>query len=134
MPWSAARAIGTGVAIEPDRLLTNCHVIAPNVLKGKIYAISAVTGASRRDHRSRLSGQAKTPASCMPPALARRRLRWGTPRACSGVRGMHNVGFGGGDLVLAQGLYLGSLQRFGQYYMLSTNACMPGCVRRSAGG
>jgi hypothetical protein len=36
---------GTGVAIERDKLLTNCHVIAPNVHKGPLYAISAVTGA-----------------------------------------------------------------------------------------
>jgi S1-C subfamily serine protease len=48
-----------------------------------------------------------------------------TSRLQRGSR-LHNVGFGGGNLTLAQGLYLGSLQRFGQYYMLSTNSCAPG--------
>lgn len=116
---------GTGVAIEPDRLLTNCHVIAPNVLKGKIYAISAVTGAAVEITEAAFL--VKEDACVVhAPGLGAQTIPLGdTSRLQRGAR-LHNVGFGGGNLTLAQGLYLGSLQRFGQYYMLSTNACMPG--------
>ncbi len=116
---------GTGVAIEPDRLLTNCHVIAPNVLKGKIYAISAVTGAAVEITEAAFL--VKEDACVVhAPGLGAQTIPLGdTSRLQRGSR-LHNVGFGGGNLTLAQGLYLGSLQRFGQHYMLSTNACMPG--------
>ena len=116
---------GTGVAIEPDRLLTNCHVIAPNVLKGKIYAVSAVTGASVEITEAAFL--VKEDACVVhAPGLAGQPIALGdTSRLQRGAR-LHNVGFGGGNLTLAQGQYLGSLQRFGQYYMLSTNSCLPG--------
>jgi S1-C subfamily serine protease len=116
---------GTGVAIEPDRLLTNCHVIAPNVLKGKIYAISAVTGAAVEITEAAFL--VKEDACVVhAPGLGAQPIPLGdTSRLQRGSR-LHNVGFGGGNLTLAQGLYLGSLQRFGQYYMLSTNSCAPG--------
>ncbi|MBP6637679.1 MAG: hypothetical protein KA179_08350, partial [Sulfuritalea sp.] len=35
---------GTGVAIDRDKLLTNCHVIAPNIHKGPLLAIHAASG------------------------------------------------------------------------------------------
>jgi putative oxygen-independent coproporphyrinogen III oxidase len=116
---------GTGVAIEPDRLLTNCHVIAPNVLKGKLYAISAVTGAAVEITEAAFLVRED---ACVvhAPGLGAQAIPLGdTSRLQRGAR-LHNVGFGGGNLTLAQGLYLGSLQRFGQYYMLSTNSCSPG--------
>jgi S1-C subfamily serine protease len=120
-----SQGFGTGVAIEPDRLLTNCHVIAPNVLKGKIHAFSAVTGA--RVEITEAAFLVKEDACVVhAPGLGAQPIALGdTSRLQRGAR-LHNVGFGGGNLTLAQGLYLGSLQRFGQYYMLSTNACMPG--------
>jgi S1-C subfamily serine protease len=116
---------GTGVAIESDRLLTNCHVIAPNVLKGKIYAISPVTAASVEITDAAFL--VKEDACVVhAPGLAAQPIPLGdTSRLQRGAR-LHNVGFGGGNLTLAQGQYLGSLQRFGQYYMLSTNSCTPG--------
>lgn len=120
-----SQGFGTGVAIEPDRLLTNCHVIAPNVLKGKLYAFSAVTGASVEITEAAFLVRED---ACVvhAPGLGAQPIALGdTSRLQRGAR-MHNVGFGGGDLVLAQGQYLGSLQRFGQYYMLSTNSCIPG--------
>jgi serine protease Do len=120
-----SQGFGTGVAIEPDRLLTNCHVIAPNVLKGKIHAFSAVTGA--KVEITEAAFLVKEDACVVhAPGLGAQPIALGdTSRLQRGTR-LHNVGFGGGNLTLAQGLYLGSLQRFGQYYMLSTNSCAPG--------
>ena len=116
---------GTGVAIEPDRLLTNCHVIAPNVLKGKIYAFSAVTGTSVEITEAAFL--VKEDACVVhAPGLGAQPIPLGDTSGLKRGARLHNVGFGGGNLTLAQGLYLGSLQRFGQYYMLSTNSCAPG--------
>jgi hypothetical protein len=53
--------LGTGVAIERDKLLTNCHVIAPNVHKGPLlrdqrrhWRVDAITACRLPDHRGRL--------------------------------------------------------------------------------
>jgi hypothetical protein len=77
---------GTGVAIERDKLLTNCHVIAPNVHKGPLLAISAVTGAQtlithaaflvkRYRRRLRPWPQRQADADAMPPACPREYLQ-----------------------------------------------------------
>lgn len=120
-----SQAFGTGVAIEADRLLTNCHVIAPNVLKGKIYAISPVTGA--RTEITEAAFLVKEDACVVhAPGLAGQPMTLGdTAQLQRGAR-FHNIGFAGGKLTLAEGHYLGSIVRSGQSYMVSTNFCAPG--------
>lgn len=120
-----SQGLGTGVAVEADRLLTNCHVIAPNVLKGKIFAISPVTGA--RFEITEAAFLVREDACVVhAPGLAAQPMTLGdTARLQRGAR-LHNIGFGDGKLTLAEGQYLGSLVRFGQSYMLSTNFCIPG--------
>ena len=120
-----SQGLGTGVAIEADRLLTNCHVIAPNVLKGKIYAISPVTGDSFEITEAAFLVRED---ACVvhAPGLAAPPIPLGdTAHLQRGAR-FHNIGFGDGKLTLAEGLYIGSMVRFGQAYMLSTNFCIPG--------
>ena len=117
--------LGTGVAIEADRLLTNCHVIAPNVLKGKMYAISPVSGASFEITEAAFLVRED---ACVvhAPGLSGRPMALGdSARLQRGAR-FHNIGFADGKLTLAEGQYLGSMVRFGQSYMLSTNFCAPG--------
>jgi hypothetical protein len=120
-----SQAFGTGVAIEADRLLTNCHVIAPNVLKGKIYAISPVTGV--RTEITEAAFLVKEDACVVhAPGLAGQPMTLGdTSQLQRGAR-FHNIGFAGGKLTLAEGYYLGSIVRSGQPYMVSTNFCAPG--------
>lgn len=120
-----SQGLGTGVAVEPDRLLTNCHVIAPNVLKGKIYAISPVTGASVEITDAAFLVREDACVVHVPGLAAQPMALGDTSRLQRGVR-LHNIGFGDGRLTLAEGLYIGSLLRFGQYYMVSTNRCTPG--------
>ncbi len=120
-----SQGLGTGVAVEPDRLLTNCHVIAPNVLKGKIYAISPVTGASVEITDAAFLVREDACVVHVPGLAAQPIALGDTSRLQRGAR-LHNIGFGDGRLTLAEGLYIGSLLRFGQYYMVSTNRCTPG--------
>jgi len=120
-----SQGLGTGVAVEADRLLTNCHVIAPNVLKGKIHAVSPITGASVEITEAAFLVRED---ACVvhAPGLAAQPMTLGdTARLQRGAR-LHNIGFGDGKLTLAEGQYLGSIVRFGQAYMLSTNFCIPG--------
>ena len=116
---------GTGVAVEPDRLLTNCHVIAPNVLKGKIVALSPVTGAAVEITEAAFLVRED---ACVvhAPGLGAQPIPLGDTSLLQRGMRLHNIGFGGGRLTLAEGQYLGALQRFGQYYMVSTNSCLPG--------
>ena len=116
---------GTGVAVEPDRLLTNCHVIAPNVLKGKIVALSPVTGIAVEITEAAFLVRED---ACVvhAPGLGAQPIPLGDTSLLQRGMRLHNIGFGGGRLTLAEGQYLGALQRFGQYYMVSTNSCLPG--------
>lgn len=120
-----SQGLGTGVAVEADRLLTNCHVIAPNVLKGKIYAISPVTGASVEITDAAFLVREDACVVHVPGLAAQPIALGDTSRLQRGAR-LHNIGFGDGRLTLAEGLYIGSLLRFGQYYMVSTNRCTAG--------
>lgn len=117
-----AVGFGTGVVVEPDKLLTNCHVIAPNVLKGPIYAISAVTGA-----KTLITAAAFliTEDACVvhAPGLNGKPAVMGD--AAQLVRGtpIFNIGFAGGRLSFSPGAMLGIINRGGQNYLVSSNYC-----------
>ncbi|MBI5791917.1 MAG: trypsin-like peptidase domain-containing protein [Rhodocyclales bacterium] len=113
---------GTGVAIESDKLLTNCHVIAPNVHKGPLLATSAVTGASTRiTHAAFLI----TEDACIvhAPGLNARPIGMGnTARLTRGTQ-IYNLGFAKGRLTFSPGTMLGVINRRGQNYLVSNNYC-----------
>ena len=117
--------LGTGVAIERDKLLTNCHVIAPNVHKGPLLAISAIAGAPTRiTHAAFLVREdacvAYAPglnAKPMPMSDAARLTRGAT---------IYSLGFAQGRLSFSTGTLLGTTTRSGQTYLVSTNHCDQG--------
>lgn len=119
------QSIGTGVMIERDRLLTNCHVLAPNVLKGKIYAISPLTRA--RFEITEAAFLVKDDACvAKAPGLDGQAIAMGdTRKLLVGIR-FHNLGFANGSLTLSAGQYVGNIVRSQQTYMISTNYCAPG--------
>ena len=117
--------MGSAVAIERDKLLTNCHVIAPNVLKGPMYAVSVVTGA-----RTLITEAAFliTEDACVvhAPGLAGKpivmrdagQLPKGTP--------IFNIGFVAGHPIFSAGKLLGVINRGSQTYLVSSNYCDQG--------
>lgn len=113
---------GTGVVIDTDRLLTNCHVVAPNVLKGPIYAISPVT-----QQRTRIVAAAflvKEDACVVhAPGLNGKPIAMGDAARLPPRAAIHNVGFADGRLIASQGYLIGLLQRHGQTYLASSNYC-----------
>jgi len=116
---------GSAVAIEPDKLLTNCHVIAPNVLKGPMYAISAVTGA-----RTLITEAAFliTEDACVvhAPGLGGKPAAMGDAGRLPKGTPIFNIGFIDGRLIFSPGALLGVINRGGQTYLVSSNYCDQG--------
>lgn len=115
-------SLGTGVAIEGDKLLTNCHVIAPNVLKGPLYAINPAT-------------QQKTPIvaaaflitedACVAhaPGLNGKPIAMGNAAQLARGAPIYNIGFAQGRLIASGGTLLGVINRHSQTYLVSSNYC-----------
>lgn len=117
--------MGTAVAIERDKLLTNCHVIAPNVLKGPMYAISAVTGAKT------LITEAAfliTEDACVvhAPGLNGKPAAMGDAGQLPRGTPIFNIGFVDGRLIFSAGALLGVINRGSQTYLVSSNYCDQG--------
>ena len=117
-----AAGLGTGVVIEHDKLLTNCHVIAPNVLKGPIEAINTLT-----QEKTRIVAAAflVREDACVvhAPGLNGKPIAFGDTRQLTrGVR-ILNIGFAKGRLTASSGSFLGIINRVGQTYLVSSNYC-----------
>jgi hypothetical protein len=129
---SAAAGFGTGVAIERDKLLTNCHVIAPNVHKGPLYAISAVTGA-----RTVITEAAFliTEDACVAhaPGLNAKPLPIGNAAQLARGAPIYSVGFAAGRLGFSAGILLGVINRQRPELPRFLELLRPGHFRWAAG-
>lgn len=117
-----AAGLGTGVVIEHDKLLTNCHVIAPNVLKGPILAINPAT-----QERTRITAAAflvKEDACVVhAPGLNGKPIAFGDAGQLARGARIFNIGFANGRLMASTGSLMGIINRVGQNYLVSTNYC-----------
>lgn len=117
-----AVGLGTGVAIEPDKLLTNCHVIAPNVLKGPIEVVNPLT-----QERTRIVAAAflVREDACVvhAPGLNGKPIAFGDTRQLTRGARILNIGFANGRLTASSGSFLGIINRVGQAYLVSSNYC-----------
>lgn len=116
---------GTGVAIDADRLLTNCHVIAPNVLKGPLFAVNAVTGAKTRITEAAFL---ITEDACVAhaPGLNGKPAAMGEAGQLARGTPIFNIGFADGRLIFSAGRLLGTIMRGSQSYLVSSNHCDAG--------
>ena len=120
-----AEGLGTGVVIDHDKLLTNCHVIAPNVLKGPILAINPAT---REKTRIVAAAFLIREDACVvhAPGLNGKPIAIGdAARLARGAR-IFNIGFANGRLISSAGALLGVIDRGGQTYLVSSNYCDQG--------
>ncbi|MCX7165247.1 MAG: trypsin-like peptidase domain-containing protein [Rhodocyclales bacterium] len=120
-----AEGLGTGVVIDHDKLLTNCHVIAPNVLKGPILAINPAT---REKTRITEAAFLIREDACVvhAPGLNGKPIAIGDAgRLARGAR-IFNIGFANGRLIASAGALLGVINRGGQNYLVSSNYCDQG--------
>ena len=115
-------SLGTGVAIEGDKLLTNCHVIAPNVLKGPLYAINPAT---RQKTLIVAAAFLITEDACVAhaPGLDGKPIAMGNAAQLARGAPIYNIGFAQGRLIASGGKLLGVINRHGQTYLVSSNYC-----------
>lgn len=113
---------GTGVAIERDKLLTNCHVIAPNIHKGPLLAIHAPTGKPTTiTHAAFLVREDACIAHA--PGLNAKPIQWGQATRLPPGAVIFSLGFARGQPTFSAGTLLGMINRSGQDYLVSTNYC-----------
>ena len=117
-----AVGLGTGVVIDHDKLLTNCHVIAPNVLKGPILAINPATR-----ERTRITAAAflirEDACVVHAPGLNGKPIAIGDAAQLARGARIFNIGFANGRLMASTGALLGIINRGGQDYLVSSNYC-----------
>ncbi len=118
-------SLGTGVAIEGDKLLTNCHVIAPNVLKGPLYAVNPAT---RQKTLIVAAAFLITEDACVvhAPGLDGKPIAMGNAAQLARDAPIYNIGFAQGRLIASGGKLLGVINRHGQTYLVSSNYCDSG--------
>ena len=118
------KALGTGVMVDNEGLLTNCHVLAANMpLNGKkIYAINAVT----MDHAeiTEVAYLANQDACLVrAPGLSGQAVETGsTTWMAAGIR-THNIGYARGQLTASPGEFLYWLNKYGQNFLVTNNYC-----------
>jgi S1-C subfamily serine protease len=115
-------SLGSGVALENDKLLTNCHVIAPNVLKGPLYAINPAT---RQKTLIVAAAFLITEDACVvhAPGLNGKPIAMGNAAQLARGAPIYNIGFAQGRLIASGGNLLGVINRHGQTYLVSSNYC-----------
>ena len=113
---------GTGVAIEHDKLLTNCHVIAPNVLKGALMAVNPTTGSATRITAAAFLIR-EDACVAHAPGLNGKPIAMGDAAKLPKGAAIYNIGFANGRLMSSAGTLLGVINRVGQDYLVSSNYC-----------
>lgn len=117
-----SRAMGTGIMIDNEKLLTNCHVLAPNVRQGKIFAVNAVT----KEH-AEITEVAflEHEDACLvkAPGLHGQAVGIGSTALLSKGDTAHNIGYANGNLTASQGQFLGWMKKFGQSFIATSNYC-----------
>ena len=120
------KALGTGIMVDNEGLLTNCHVLAANMpLNGKkIYAINAVT----KDYAEITDvAYLDNQDACLlhAPGLTGQAVAIGsTTWAANGLK--THIGYANGRLTSSPGEFLGWLNKWGQNFLVTSNYCTHG--------
>lgn len=121
---------GSGVLIAPDRILTNCHVLAGAATNG-LVVVHSLTGRSLRVEKyARLDGE----DACLlfAPGAGSDAIAWGSSAALRPGDTVHAMGHPGGSTAISwsEGTFRLRAERGGETFLISENYCRPG----SSGG
>lgn len=124
------RGSGSGVLIGPDRILTNCHVLAGGATN-RLFAIHSVT---RTAYKVEKYARLVEEDACLlfAPGAGNDSVAWGDSAALRPGDTVHTLGHPGGsrDIMWSQGRFLDRVSLKGESFLFSTNECRPG----SSGG
>lgn len=121
---------GSGVMIGPDRILTNCHVLAGGASNGLVVINGMSKRMSKVEKYARLDGE----DACLlyAPGAGNDSIAWGSAASLHIGDTVHTFGHPGGsaDIVWSAGQFRARADRGGETFLLSENYCRPG----SSGG
>lgn len=124
------RLSGSGVLVAPDRILTNCHVLAGAALDGMVVVHSMTQQVFRVDKYARLDGE----DACLlhAPGAGTDTLAWGSASNLRAGDTVHTFGHPGGssEITWSSGQFVQRQVKGGEAFLLSSNYCRPG----SSGG
>lgn len=125
-----SRSSGSGVLIAPDRILTNCHVLAGAATNGMVVIHSLTGKTTKVEKYARLDGE----DACLvfAPGAGGEPIEWGSASELRQADTVHTFGHPGGtaDVIWSEGKFLGRVERGREEFLFSANYCRPG----SSGG
>lgn len=124
------RSSGSGVLIAPDKILTNCHVLAGAATNGMVVTHSLTRRTTKVEKYARLDGE----DACLvyAPGAGGEPIEWGVSANLRHADTLYTFGHPGGssDIIWSEGKFVGRAERGGETFLLSANYCRPG----SSGG
>ncbi len=121
---------GSGVMIGPERILTNCHVLAGGASNGLVVIHSMTQQATKVEKYARLDGE----DACLlfAPGAGNDSLAWGSSDSLRPGDTVHTMGHPGGSssIIWSEGQFRMRVDRGRESVLVSNNYCRPG----SSGG
>ncbi|MBI2308032.1 MAG: trypsin-like peptidase domain-containing protein [Rhodocyclales bacterium] len=121
---------GSGVLIGPERILTNCHVLAGGASNGLVVVHGLTKRVSKVEKYARLDGE----DACLlyAPGAGSEAIAWGSAAALRPGDTVHALGHPGGssEIAWSEGRFHLRAERGGETFLISDNYCRPG----SSGG
>jgi serine protease Do len=121
---------GSGVLIGPDRILTNCHVLAGGATNGLVVINGMSRVVSKVEKYARLDGE--DACLLLAPGAGNDGIAWGSSASLQYGDTVHTFGHPGGssNITWSEGTFHTRVERGGETFLLSDNYCRPG----SSGG
>jgi len=121
---------GSGVLIAPDRILTNCHVLAGGAIDGLVAIHRQTNKATKVEHYTRLNDE----DVCLlhAPGAGGDVISWGASDSLGYGDTIYAFGHPGGssDVAWSEARLIARTERNGEKYLVTSNYCPPG----SSGG
>lgn len=121
---------GSGVMIGPDRILTNCHVLAGGATNGLVVVHGMTKAVTRVEKYARLDGE--DACLLLAPGAGNDSIAWGSSASLRNGDTVHTFGHPGGssNVAWSEGTFRMRAERGGETFLISENYCRPG----SSGG
>lgn len=120
------RSRGSGVMVAPDRIMTNCHVVAGNAMSGLMVINSATHERVKVDKYSKLEDDEDVCLLSVPGAPSYI-AEWGRSEVLDLGAVTHTVSFPGNEgLTWSTGKLIRREMPLGMEVLLTSNYCRPG--------
>lgn len=120
------RGRGSGVMVEPGKILTNCHVVAGNALSGLVVVNSATREVAKVDRYSKLEDDEDVCLLSAPGAPSHV-AEWGRSESLDIGATTYTVSFPGNEgLTWSSGKLIRREYPLGMEVLMTSNYCRPG--------